>query len=183
MSQESLRQDVRAWLQDRIEGVTEFSLPAIAAEGARHFRDDTDFCQRFLNEFIEPVVYEVGLSLLSGRRAKIERAASASREVSLVPSKPTMYVPGEVVATAIEEKPVDWQQWLEHDPETGRHIVLFSMTREQALRAAEAREKRADPDLRRAGLLRLAAGTLEVGRPAYSLGKGTIYDMMQQGAA
>lgn len=199
MSEESLRQQIAQWWQDRIEGVEDFSLAELASEGAAHFRQDPEFCERFLDEWLRPTVYQVGMSLLSQERAAV------LRDVARPATVPTRRVAAAGVAAAIEEKPADWSRWLERDPDTGKYVPLFLLTKEQALRAAEAREQRADPDLRRAGLLRMAAGrlgkgqrienvwtagqlaeierTLAIGRPKYSLGKGTIYDLIQRGAA
>lgn len=197
MNDSSVRETIREWLEGEVEDCEVFDLPDAASRGFAALRQDKDFCERFLDECLRPMIYSVGMGMLTQRRGQVVRAMDAPRTVKHGASH---------VAAVIEHeaKPADWSKWMEFDPSTNRHVALFSMTKEQALAAAEFREKRTDADLHRAGLLRLAAGKLlpgqriaevwtadeladiearlEVSRPTYSLGHGTIFELMK-GAA
>jgi hypothetical protein len=197
---DSVHEQIREWWRERLDGREEVSLPELASEGANHFRADAEFCERYLDETLRETVYLVGVGLLSKQRGAVQRSAAPKREQSRLTQ-----VSADQIVARIEDRVPDWSRWMEHDPVSGRHVSLFSMTKKQALAAAEAREKRADPDLRRAALLRLAAGRLDAGqrieevwsaelladierrlevvRPTYALGGQTIYEMMQEGAA
>lgn len=182
------RKHIRAWFHDAIDGHESIDLTALTDAAVLELQGNREFCARFIGECLRPMVYQIGFTLLS--QARSETAAAMTRMSS------------QSAAERLEEGSADWSKWLEYDPGSGRHVLLFALTKEQALAAAEARESRADPDLRRAGLLRLAAGRLEAGqridavwtaeslaeiegrlrvtRPKYSLGKGTIMELMQE---
>lgn len=187
MTDSTPRQQIRNWWYGAIEGKEGIDIKTLADQGTAELLPDRAFCDQFLAAFLRPMVYDVGLNLLSAGR---------SQGVS----NRTVHVTSKDIADVIEASPIEWSHWMEYDPTTGRHIALFAMEKEQALAAAKAREKRADPDLRRAALLRLAAGPLAKGQriderwtvaqlaeieaklelepPKYSLGKGTIYELM-----
>lgn len=148
----SLRQMIREWWKAQIEGKEHVDLKQLAEVGAIHLRQNPEFCARYLEETIRPLVYDVGLGLLNQHRRVDRRDIHERMNV-----RPTQ------IARILEEEG-QWARWMEHDPISGKHILLFKMNKEQALAAAKARRERATPDLRIAGLLELAAGRLRPGQ-------------------
>lgn len=195
----STRQQMIEWWIDHIEELEEFQLPVLAAQGAEELRQDAELCRRFLDEWLPRCMYDVGKSVLSERRGSVREEAPATGQ----PSRGQVRLTGQAAAEVIQPTQSTWSRWMEHDPQTGKQIRLFALTKEAALRCAVAREERAAPDLRRAALLRLAAGRLAPGqrieevwspeelaaveaqlvvsRPTYSLEKTTILGLMQGG--
>jgi hypothetical protein len=189
MTEPSLRKIIRGWWRDATADQEQVDLKALATRGAAELAQQPDIRDRLIAELFEPLVYDIGLHVLSDQRGHIGTRTT---------------VKGGDIADALESDGMGWSHWMEYDPTSGQHILLFAMTKEQALSAAAAREKRADPDLRRAALLRLAAGRVKKGKrldtawtaealadieaklviepPKYSLGQGTIYELMK-GAA
>ena len=146
----TVRQTIRAWWREQLADAEGIDLPAATDRGALALRQDPDFRERFLDECLRPMVYEIGLALISRERGG---AAPGTRKLS-----------AKQIAARIEEDAERWSRWLEHDPTTGRHVPFLALTKEQAIAAAVERERRAGGDLRRAALLRLAAGRLEPGQ-------------------
>jgi hypothetical protein len=187
------RRQIREWWFIQLSSEESVDIKDIADRGFEEFIQDDAFCRSFLQDALRATLYEIGISINSqgkrGSRVKSTRySASEAADIIEAGTDTTRFT-----------------NWLEYDPTSGKHITLMALTREQALAAAEARERRVEPDMRRAGLLRLAAGRLDAGqriqdvwtvqqiaeietqlvvpRPTYSLGKGTIYELMLEGAA
>lgn len=148
----TVRQQIRDWWKEQLAGAEEFDAKVLAAKGAEALRQDPVFCAAFFEEVLTPVVYNVGIHLVSDQRGDI--AAGTHR----------LTAKEAIAAIDARDDDRDWSRWFERDPASGKHISLFLMTKEQALAAAAARERAAQPDLRRAGLLRLAAGRLTGGQ-------------------
>lgn len=152
----TLRQMIREWWRAQIKGKEDVNVKELAEVGAEQLRQDPTFRERYLEETIRPLVYDVGLSVIQqNRRVHHGENRDADDE--------TRRVNATEVARIIEEES-RWARWLEHDPISGKHIQIFKLTKEQALAAAKARRERATPDLRAAGLLELAAGRLRSGQ-------------------
>jgi len=150
----TLRQQIRAWWKKELDGLDEFDLKLLAAKGSLALRQDPDFCAGFFEAFLTPVVYQVGANLVS-----LQRHGLAPGTKRLGAKEAVAAIDG-----VDDGEDRDWSTWFEHDPGSGRYLALFLLTKEQALAAAQARERAAEPDLRRAALLRLAAGRLKPGQ-------------------
>lgn len=144
----TVRQRIRDWWKSQLDGQTEADLKALTDRGKAELRQDPDFATRYLEETLGPVMYDIGLSLVSHARerepAPPESTTGSGRRI----------VSAVRVAAAIEREPPDWSKWLEYDPLSGKHRQLLTLTREQAEAAADFRERRAAPDLHTAALLR-----------------------------
>jgi hypothetical protein len=154
MTDLSLRQMIRERWRDHIEGKEDVDLKVLADQCALDLLAVPEFRERFLQETVRPVVYDVGIGFVNSSRREAQRSGGGAKRVKLT----------EVARILEEEGEGRWSKWFEHDPLSGKHILLFKMTKEQALAAAKARRERALPDLRVAGLLELAAGRLQKGQ-------------------
>lgn len=144
---QTTRDAIRAKWESILDAGTSVDMPASATVIKDDLIQDADFLTRFATEHLRGVVYEVGLSMLSARRAM----TTLSAEQVLDQIEPLL-------------RPSNLSRWLEYDPETKREIPLLALTKEQANRAAGLRRTRANTDLRRAGMLEHAAARLTEGQ-------------------
>lgn len=143
----AVRAVIREWWRSHIDNVDAVSLPTLATVAVTELRADPAFCAAFLNEMLRSVVYDEGVRFLEAGRRETRARLSATE-----------------AAERIGAERADWSRWLEHDPASGTYVRFLRLTKEQALAAAEAREGRADAELRDAALLRLAAGRCAFGQ-------------------
>jgi len=122
----------REWWHAELEGKADVVLPEATSRAEQVFRDDSEVQDLFLNQYLYVVLYEYGVSMLSERRALLGED-------------------GEWIG--------DPSPWLEFDPISRRHIAIESLTPEQAMAAAEFRERRIKTEQQRiAALKQLAEG-------------------------
>lgn len=122
----------REWWHAELDGRADVVLPEATSRAEQVFRDDSEVQDLFLNQYLYVVLYEYGVSMLSERRALLSED-------------------GEWIG--------DPSPWLEFDPISRRHIAIESLTPEQAMAAAEFRERRIKTEQQRiAALKQLAEG-------------------------
>ena len=143
-NQGTLRHQIEQWVADEMNDHEEVDIRVIATRGYEHFCADTEFRSLFVHEFLRSTIYTIGLSLMTRAR---HMTLSAEQAADLI----------------AEGRAGKIAKWRERDPRSGTYILLTKLEKSQALRAAEDREKRGSPNLKRAGFLRLVAGRLEEG--------------------
>lgn len=147
------RQRIRDWWTARRELDTPIDLVVDAGKCALTLRQDPAFCEAFLDAFLKPVIYEVGLNLMTHERTQIRRV---SRTMSS----------GEILKALDADPPEqpEWSRWMEHDPGSGKHIPLLTMKKEQVLAAVNQRKARTREENHRIALLELVAGRMKPGQ-------------------
>lgn len=148
-SESSVRQRIREWWRDHIEDKAEVDIKVLTDAAAAEFGQDPGFTDRFVAEVMKPVIYNIGLAVVSDlrpTRAPSQRTAKASE-----------------VATAIEGKGMDWSRWLLHDPKSGKHVIFKAMTKDQVRAASKERYARGESENRIGGFLELVAGKMRDG--------------------
>jgi hypothetical protein len=121
-------------------------MPDIAKAAVAEFKDDVEFCRRF----VEDNLYQVAYSLVQDTVAATRGPGFKKIGDSLVNER------------GMEQRKQNmrsrWGSWLEHAK--GRTVRLSAMTRSDLLSAAAERRTRADEELTRATFMERIAETL-----------------------
>jgi hypothetical protein len=141
----TLRHTIEEWLEEEFNDHEEIDIRLIATRGFEYFYADPEFRHQFVQDFLRSTIYTIALGMMT--RARHMSLISAEEAANIIAE-------GSVKKIA---------KWRERDPQTGTYILLTKLSKEQGLRAAQDRERRAVPNLKRAGFLRLVMGRLEEG--------------------
>jgi len=135
------RGKLRAWFEQRIEGVDELDMAAIEAEAADYFLSDREWAKGMFGRLIAQELR----ALLSQMRERVSLGDSATTKKGLKER-----------ADAAARR---WGAWVEHTPQG--YVRLMAMTRSQLLAAASERETRGLTEYRTARLWRDMAAKLK----------------------
>ena len=128
------RQDIRAYVAERLKGQRKVKLPALADAVTDHFQQDANFLRRFAADYLRRAVYDVAIEVIAGRRQPVDVAVSMNRMTDAAPS-----VWGR------------WENQLEHVGDS--YVCLLDLTRESGAVAIAERRKRAEGEERMAALI------------------------------
>lgn len=152
MTEQSVNRIVRAWWRDVIGNDSAVDLKRKAPDAAKELRDNPEFVALFLDQYLEPTVYDIGRKMLSADRSLV-RVGSMTGTVAALRKQ-------------IEQdgKDMNFWKWMEHVPTIDEHIAFPALTKEQLLASADFRDRQAASQVHNAGFLRLVAGKLNPGQ-------------------
>lgn len=136
-----MRQDLKEWLRDKVDGADEIIAPELAGKAYEHFRGDTELMATIGRAYLRDIAYRVTLEVLADTRRVIGRLTKVQTE--------------EEHAAAVEKR---WEEWKEHAAR--KHVSLLRMTRVELIQAATQREKHAHTQIVEATFLRALAARL-----------------------
>jgi len=179
MNDLSLRNDIKDYLFDAINGKESYDKRLVVESAMTHFRQDQVFCDRFFDAFLRPVIMAIHGDIARKTRSSVleNRPQPTPRSIAAV-SHPTPVIPKaaparvesselrhEVVAVdvVVDVQPTSnrWREWKEVDPETGIRKSVFKMNKRELLNAADARDAVSMTSMRTSALMRLMAGPLK----------------------
>lgn len=149
------RARVAQFVRDQIDGKDNVNLPDLVETALGHFLRDPAWVEAFLRDQFTATLYTIAQNVIAQRRSG-------------------QIIIGNTIASATGAKAIAarrprWQLWLEHDG--SEYVALPQMTREGLLRAAAAREQRADREQTIATVWRSLAAGLQPGQRV-----GDVYD-------
>lgn len=148
MTDHTSRTIAREWWRERVETDDAVDIKKLARQAAVELAESPEFCSSFLPDFIESTMYDMGQRMVAVRRAELRTHSVLSKQI-------------EADAKRDADK---WDRWLEYSPESGIHIPLTKMTREQVVSAAEYRRDSGNAELFEARWLDSIANQLKPGQ-------------------
>lgn len=125
MADKIARQRALEWWRERAQSGKEVNIKALSHVAAKELANDPDFCAAFLDDFLQPAMYELGLRVAASTRASLRTTSGLRRQVE----------------EDAKREARKWDRWLEYVPDLGVHIPLLNMTREQAILASSYRRE------------------------------------------
>lgn len=147
----SPRQQIRDWWKVRLEEDGPIDLKEEAATALQEFMDDAEFCRAFVETFGKEVIYGVGQQMLQQDRHRVRSGSRYASRAQVVAA----------IDQELADAPPSWARFMEHDRESGLHISLLEMTKEQLIDAAKVRADRGIQELEDAAFLKLIAAKLQ----------------------
>lgn len=142
---------VAAYIRESIAGLTEVSLPDIAADTVAHFGGDQEFVMSAYLELFPSMAHRIAMQVVSELRGVRVSYEAHTEDAS-----------GEAAKDAASKKPRrKWFDCLEYTGE--KHIRVVSMTKVDLIAAAEIREQRGTTDIQIGGLWRKLARGMKDG--------------------
>ena len=116
------RGSARAWWWARFEEGGEANLRVLTRKAVAELGKDPDFRDRFIDEFLYPVLHDIGQRLLAEYRGKLRTSSGLQAQVEQDLAEP--------------ETADRWRKWLQYDPKKGVHVPLLDMTKTQVTAAS-----------------------------------------------
>lgn len=157
MSSNTTRKMVAKMINDRLEPLDDFSLPAVAADITEKIKADEALKNAYVDESLYHLVYVECMNNLSSNRLKAVQIRAVAPLVEAAIERATGQAPESpsTLRQVMQRGRRNRLRWLKHTEYIGdRHVKLMAMKREQIPLAIAIRTKRRDAEDGMINLLR-----------------------------